>query len=72
MKVGSCTIPPEASVIDGYWRWDDPLPALVHYPFMMASIITDISKRYWSLVRAYSSKIVGMNSADRRLWPFDT
>jgi predicted ATP-grasp superfamily ATP-dependent carboligase len=49
MKVGSSTIPPGSSVIDGYWRWDDPLPALVHYPFVMASIITDMSKRYWSL-----------------------
>ena len=46
MKVGSHTIPPEASVVDGYWRWDDPLPALVHYPFLMASIITNLSRRY--------------------------
>jgi len=45
MRVGSHTIPPEASVIDGYWRWDDPLPALVHYPFAMASIITNLSRR---------------------------
>jgi predicted ATP-grasp superfamily ATP-dependent carboligase len=46
MKAGSHTIPPEAFIVDGYWRWDDPLPALVHYPFVMASIITDLSRRY--------------------------
>jgi D-aspartate ligase len=46
IKVGSRTIPPKASVIDGYWRRDDPLPALVHYPFVMASIITNLGRRY--------------------------
>jgi hypothetical protein len=46
MKVGSRAIPPKASVIDGYWRLDDPLPALVHYPFVMASIITNLGRRY--------------------------
>jgi predicted ATP-grasp superfamily ATP-dependent carboligase len=46
IKVGSRTIPSKASVIDGYWRLDDPLPALVHYPFAMASIMTNLGRRY--------------------------
>jgi predicted ATP-grasp superfamily ATP-dependent carboligase len=51
MKVGSHTIPPEASVVDGYWRWDDPLPAFVHYPFLLASVIANLSRRYSARAR---------------------
>jgi len=32
LMLGSDFIPPDASVYDGYWRFDDPLPAIVHYP----------------------------------------
>jgi predicted ATP-grasp superfamily ATP-dependent carboligase len=31
-KLGSVTIPSGSTVIDGYWRTNDPLPAIVHYP----------------------------------------
>ena len=54
IRVGSRTIPPKASVIDGYWRWDDPLPALVHYPFMIGSIIADYGRRYLGFSSASS------------------
>lgn len=32
LKLGSVQIPADSIVIDGYWRADDPLPAIVHYP----------------------------------------
>lgn len=32
LRHGAKPIPPRSVVIDGYWRRDDPLPALVHYP----------------------------------------
>ena len=32
MKIRSDVIPSGAAVVDGYWRRDDPLPALIHYP----------------------------------------
>lgn len=32
LKLGSMSIPSGSIVIDGYWRADDPLPAIVHYP----------------------------------------
>lgn len=32
LKVGAEATSPGAVVVDGYWRRDDPLPAIVHYP----------------------------------------
>lgn len=32
LRLGSAKIPPDSIVVDGYWRADDPLPAIVHYP----------------------------------------
>jgi D-aspartate ligase len=32
MRVGFGVVPSGAVVVDGYWRRDDPLPALTHYP----------------------------------------
>lgn len=32
IRFGARSIPPYSIVIDGYWRLDDPLPAIVHYP----------------------------------------
>jgi D-aspartate ligase len=32
IRFGAKPIPPRSIVVDGFWRRDDPLPALVHYP----------------------------------------
>ena len=32
MKVGVPVVPPGSVIADGYWRRNDPLPAIVHYP----------------------------------------
>jgi D-aspartate ligase len=32
------SFPSDATVIDGYWRADDPLPAIIHYPMNVFSI----------------------------------
>lgn len=36
--VGSSSIPLKSSIVDGYWRRDDPLPALIQYTLGMAAI----------------------------------
>jgi D-aspartate ligase len=33
IRFGSAKIPVGARVVDGYWRTDDPLPAIMHYPY---------------------------------------
>lgn len=33
LRFGAKPIPPRSVVIDSYWRRNDPLPALVHYPY---------------------------------------
>ena len=33
IRLGSAKIPVGARVVDGYWRTDDPLPAIMHYPY---------------------------------------
>jgi len=36
IRTGSKPIPPRSTIVDGYWRFDDPMPALVHYGFRAA------------------------------------
>ena len=33
IRSGFGIVPPNSTVLDGYWRRDDPLPALLYYPF---------------------------------------
>jgi hypothetical protein len=40
LRFGAKAIPPRSVVLDGYWRRDDPLPALVHYPHDLARALT--------------------------------
>ena len=42
MKVGFPAIPPESILVDGYWRRDDPMPAIVHYPRELAMSLPSI------------------------------
>lgn len=39
IRFGAKPIPPRSVVVDGFWRRDDPLPALVHYPRNMAHAV---------------------------------
>lgn len=39
IRFGATPIPPRSVVVDGYWRGNDPLPALVHYPRNVAHIL---------------------------------
>ena len=38
LMVGPDCVPPDSTVYDGYWRFDDPLPAIVHYPLDACSL----------------------------------
>lgn len=39
IRFGAKPIPRRAVVADGFWRYNDPLPALVHYPRCMAQAV---------------------------------
>jgi predicted ATP-grasp superfamily ATP-dependent carboligase len=39
IRFGAKPIPPGSVVVDGFWRRDDPLPALVHYPRNLAHVL---------------------------------
>jgi hypothetical protein len=39
MRHGAKPVPPGSVAVDGYWRRDDPLPALVYYPRNVADIV---------------------------------
>jgi predicted ATP-grasp superfamily ATP-dependent carboligase len=58
LLVGSSTVPPTAVVFDGYWRADDPLPAIIHYPM-----------KAFTLVKAYLSGWLGASRVAPRCSP---
>jgi D-aspartate ligase len=39
MRAGFGVVPRNATVVDAYWRRDDPIPAIIHYPFDIISLI---------------------------------
>jgi len=39
IRAGLGKIPRNATVVDGYWRWNDPIPALIHYPFAVMQLL---------------------------------
>jgi predicted ATP-grasp superfamily ATP-dependent carboligase/O-antigen/teichoic acid export membrane protein len=47
IRFGARSIPPSSVVIDGYWRWDDPLPAIVHYPYDFAIAAAHALAGWW-------------------------
>ena len=38
IRAGLGKIPRKATIVDGYWRWNDPIPALIHYPFAIMQL----------------------------------
>ncbi|PBB16811.1 carboxylate--amine ligase [Mesorhizobium sp. WSM4313] len=46
IRFGAKPIPPLSVVVDGYWRRDDPLPALVHYPHNVAHAVASYLRRW--------------------------
>jgi D-aspartate ligase len=67
IRFGAKPIPPRSVVVDGFWRRDDPLPALVHYPLNAAGAVALHLPRWlaglrWRLAKAdrprwFSSKL---------------
>jgi predicted ATP-grasp superfamily ATP-dependent carboligase len=45
LKVGAPALPAAARLHDGYWRWDDPMPALVQYSLGLAASAWRQSRR---------------------------
>lgn len=45
IRAGLGIIPHNATVVDGYWRYDDPIPALIHYPFAIMWLFQGAVKR---------------------------
>jgi D-aspartate ligase len=45
IRVGLGVVPPKTTVVDGYWRCDDPMPALLHYPYEGIMLIRGALKR---------------------------
>jgi D-aspartate ligase len=39
IRSGFGIVPPNSTVVDGYWRRDDPVPALIYYPWGMLRLI---------------------------------
>jgi D-aspartate ligase len=39
VRSGFGIVPRNVTVVDGYWRRDDPIPALIHYPLAMLWLI---------------------------------
>jgi predicted ATP-grasp superfamily ATP-dependent carboligase len=47
IRSGVCVVPRNATVVDGYWRRDDPVPALIYYPFAILRLIQGALKRLY-------------------------
>jgi D-aspartate ligase len=39
IRAGFGVVPRNATVLDGYWRREDPVPALVHYSFQVLDLV---------------------------------
>jgi predicted ATP-grasp superfamily ATP-dependent carboligase len=49
LMLGSPCVAPDAIVYDGYWRFDDPLPAIIHYPLDACSVAgSRVARWLWS------------------------
>jgi D-aspartate ligase len=51
IRFGAKPIPPRSVVVDGYWRRDDPLPSLVHYPYHVVATTAADPLAWWRLLR---------------------
>jgi D-aspartate ligase len=61
IRFGAKPIPPRAVVVDGYWRRDDPVPALVHYPYDVVVTTAEHASAWcsglWKKVKSRMSRI---------------
>jgi predicted ATP-grasp superfamily ATP-dependent carboligase len=47
IRSGFGIVPRHATVVDGYWRRNDPIPALIHYPVQIMMLIRDALGRLY-------------------------
>ena len=50
IRSGFGVVPRNATVVDGYWRRDDPVPALVYYPIGIMILLWGAIKLSWRIV----------------------